>query len=123
MTPEQIKAVLEANGLSDNAANTLHSWRCEHPEIYGPCSCLQELVNDLAALLPEATETVEWGAKYADGRVVSCGWLDGLSERFAHGALSERPEMVLNRREAAVAVVSRVRSTTLHVTDWTEVDS
>jgi hypothetical protein len=22
--------------------NSLHSWRCEHPDIYGPCGCVAE---------------------------------------------------------------------------------
>ena len=50
-TREQIAEVLRGIGLSDlpdEYDSSIHSWRCEHPETYGPCDCFQELVRELA---------------------------------------------------------------------------
>lgn len=50
---DEISRVLRENGLTDRPDlfdSSIHSWRCEHVEQYGPCSCFQELVDDLAAL-------------------------------------------------------------------------
>jgi len=49
-----VEKVLRANGLSDEPAefdSNIHSWRCGHPDIYGKCSCFQELAAELLALL------------------------------------------------------------------------
>lgn len=45
-----IEAVLRGAGLSDRPweyDSSIHSWRCEHPDRYGECSCFAELVADL----------------------------------------------------------------------------
>lgn len=50
---EEIVAVLRAHGLSDRPDlydSSIHSWRCAHPDRYGPCDCFAELVSDLAKL-------------------------------------------------------------------------
>lgn len=47
---ERIDATLRGAGLTDQPRefdSNIHSWRCEHPDRYGPCSCFQELVDDL----------------------------------------------------------------------------
>lgn len=47
-----IERALRENGLSDQPDkydSSIHSWRCEHPDRYGPCTCFAELVTDLAA--------------------------------------------------------------------------
>lgn len=49
---EQIEKVLAGNGLS--GLGELHGWRCNHPEVYGECRCVSELIDDLAALFGEA---------------------------------------------------------------------
>ena len=46
-----IEAALRGAGLTDKPGefdSSIHSWRCEHPETYGPCDCFQELVRELA---------------------------------------------------------------------------
>ena len=48
---EAVEAVLRGAGLTDKPGefdSSIHSWRCEHPETYGPCDCFQELVRELA---------------------------------------------------------------------------
>ena len=51
---EEIERVMRENGLSDEPGqfdSNIHSWRCEHPDRYGPCSCFQELRDDLTRIL------------------------------------------------------------------------
>lgn len=58
-TREQIAEVLRGIGLSDlpdEYDSSIHSWRCEHPEIYGRCSCFDDAVNDLVALMSGLAE-------------------------------------------------------------------
>lgn len=42
-------SVLLEHGINGNAQDSIHSWRCDYPERYGPCTCLDDLVADLAA--------------------------------------------------------------------------
>jgi hypothetical protein len=47
-----IERVLRENGLTDRPdkyGSSIHSWRCEHPDRYGHCSCFAELVAELVA--------------------------------------------------------------------------
>lgn len=49
---EKIEAILRGAGLTDEPGEfdgNIHSWRCEHPNVYGKCDCSQSLVADLAA--------------------------------------------------------------------------
>lgn len=46
--------------LDDNAVDELHSWRCKHPDRYGPCSCKADLADELAAFVAKA-RTAAWG--------------------------------------------------------------
>lgn len=51
---DAVEQVLRANGLTDQPGtydSDIHSWRCSHPDIYGPCGCFQELRDELADLL------------------------------------------------------------------------
>lgn len=54
---EKIEAVLRGAGLSDQPGqvdSSIHSWRCEHPDRYGACTCFRELVAELVdALVPD----------------------------------------------------------------------
>lgn len=50
----EVERVLRGAGLSDNPGefdSDIHSWRCSYPDIYGPCSCFQELASELAAVV------------------------------------------------------------------------
>lgn len=70
---DTIARVLSENGVGGVDAS-LHSWRCGYPDIYGPCTCTDELVNDLArAALAAMPQPVGYGI-----RVESAGeqWLD-----------------------------------------------
>lgn len=59
----EIERVLRENGLTDRPDlydSSIHSWRCEHPDRYGPCDCFAELVADLAALFPPGSQDPVW---------------------------------------------------------------
>jgi uncharacterized Zn finger protein len=50
----EIERVLRENGLTDQPDKydgDIHSWRCSYPDIYGPCSCFAELLDDLARVM------------------------------------------------------------------------
>ena len=52
------RALIEA-GLSDRPDlydSNIHSWRCEYPDRYGHCTCLDELVDDLVTVANEPEE-------------------------------------------------------------------
>lgn len=40
----KIRAALQGEGLDSGGASP-HSWRCEHPDRYGHCTCLDEAVS------------------------------------------------------------------------------
>lgn len=48
-TTETVQRVLAEFGIEAvySGEDGIHSWRCQYPEVYGPCDCLNEL---LAAL-------------------------------------------------------------------------
>lgn len=44
-------AELRANGAEQ--CSSIHSWRCDYPDRYGPCNCMRETAEDvLAAVRP-----------------------------------------------------------------------
>jgi hypothetical protein len=54
-TENDVARVLREHGLSDRPDqfdSSIHSWRCEHPDRYGPCSCFADLVADLTRVIP-----------------------------------------------------------------------
>ena len=65
---EVIAATLIAEGGAPG--NSLHSWRCEYPDRYGPCDCVPEtagvVLDDLAAAgysvvrLPDRKDITAW---------------------------------------------------------------
>jgi len=42
---DSLRTLLVENGLSQG--DTLHGWRCDHPDRYGECECLEELIEEL----------------------------------------------------------------------------
>ena len=67
---ERIARVLEGQGLTahpDQYDSNIHGWRCEHPDIYGPCSCFEELV---AAVLPIVEAEVRAAVEERESRQV-----------------------------------------------------
>lgn len=48
-----------AKALLDNGAepgNSIHSWRCEHPDHYGPCNCVAEVAAEVVDALLGGTD-------------------------------------------------------------------
>jgi hypothetical protein len=61
---DRLEAALRGAGLSDDPGqfdSDMHSWRCKYPDIYGPCSCFSDLLDDLlnAAKTPAPTTAGE----------------------------------------------------------------
>lgn len=52
-----VKSILRENGVGD-PGSALHSWRCSHPDRYGPCDCFQELADDLNRTNDGALENI-----------------------------------------------------------------
>lgn len=64
----------------------------------------------------------EWGVRYQDGSVTSCGYMDGLSEQFARSAMTPDQRFVV-RREVPVSVVFRERTIFDDaLTEWADPD-
>jgi hypothetical protein len=45
-----IEEVLRANGITDRPEefdSDIHSWRCSYPDIYGRCTCFDDLIEEL----------------------------------------------------------------------------
>lgn len=75
-----------------------------------------------AGLIPEATTRVEWGVRYPNGAVSSCGWMDGFSESAARNALAPDPlVMALGQRPEVVVCRTRITHAD-HVTEWEVVE-
>jgi len=84
---QQIAGALIAEGAGPG--NSIHSWRCEYPDIYGPCDCVNETAQEVArAVLPlveaqvaplrarlDAVEALQWPHK-ADVFTDGTQWCD-----------------------------------------------
>jgi hypothetical protein len=47
---ESIRAAVKVlNDGGGQPGSGLHSWRCEHPDRYGPCTCVAEVASDVVA--------------------------------------------------------------------------
>lgn len=99
MNGPDVEGVLRGAGLTDEPGkydSDIHSWRCSHPDIYGPCSCFQELVADLRA------EVRAWLESDGAVKIIARGWyLDPdwhkgpeSSARAALAALAEQVAQV-----------------------------
>lgn len=42
-----VSLTLIANGVGPVGPDSMHSWRCEYPDRYGPCECFAETVTDI----------------------------------------------------------------------------
>lgn len=78
----------------------------------------------LAAHPPEASEQhVEWGVRWPDGSITSCGWMDGPSEGWARKSLLPNERFVNPTQQVGEAVVRRTRTIYAdRVTEWVAVD-
>lgn len=93
---------LRAGGLTDKPDeydSDIHSWRCRYPDIYGPCSCFQELLSDLAAALSPVLAQVQKD----EPEVAFEGWHYGVQwpEDSPHWAASGPVEYPHPRYEQA----------------------
>ena len=43
---ETLTTFFAEQGVSE-PGNSLHSWRCEYPDRYGECACVEEMITDL----------------------------------------------------------------------------
>ena len=46
-----VKNVLGEYGISGKYNGGPHTWRCERPDVYGECTCIDDLVKDLLTIL------------------------------------------------------------------------
>lgn len=64
---DKVRAVLVSAGLSDRPDlydSSIHSWRCEHPDRYSHCTCLDDLVDDLTTLVRDIAAAHRAGPAY-----------------------------------------------------------
>ena len=53
---ELVAKVLIQEGAAPG--NSLHGWRCEYPERYGPCDCVKQTAQRIVSTLQEADATL-----------------------------------------------------------------
>lgn len=52
----------------DEAGRGIHSWRCEYPDRYGPCDCVEGFARDASARLADVLIAAGWTKpRTADG--------------------------------------------------------
>ena len=79
---EALSNALTENGISEGV-DGLHGWRCAHPDRYGPCTCVAELLDDLAAALAPLIE-----ARVREARAEA---LTDASDAWTQGAWASTP--------------------------------
>lgn len=50
---DRLARALLDNGLDADGTGCIHGWRCDYPDLYGPCGCYSELLDDLVAAAEE----------------------------------------------------------------------
>jgi hypothetical protein len=50
---ERVAAIVAKTLLDEGCqpGSSIHSWRCEHPDRYGECTCVSEVAEEVAAAL------------------------------------------------------------------------
>lgn len=63
-----VAEVVERVLLDEGAApgSSIHSWRCEHPDRYGDCTCVAEIAQEIAAALTARDDTAGGGGALTD---------------------------------------------------------
>lgn len=86
---EVVRGVLRDHGLEQGGGG-LHSWRCDHPDRYGECDCLDELLADLhAALTPiRAAERQEAARKAAESALRGAARAVLIDDQFRASTIS-----------------------------------
>src|SRR5699024_12369131 len=72
---EDVRGVLEGAGLTDRPeeyGDGIHAWRCAHPDRYGRCDCLSDLIDDLTHPRRER-EAAAWADGQASGEPGAAG--------------------------------------------------
>jgi hypothetical protein len=46
-----VKGTLAEYGISGTSNDGPHTWRCEYPERYGACTCIDDLTKDIVSAL------------------------------------------------------------------------
>lgn len=72
-----IRDVLLDYGASPGGS--LHSWRCEHPDRYGPCTCVAEVVAAVVAAIRamDAETLADLIGGYVEKALATATWRDG----------------------------------------------
>lgn len=42
--------------VGGDPGNSIHGWRCEHPERYGKCDCVEQIARTILAALERPAE-------------------------------------------------------------------
>lgn len=51
MTEDELRRVLIEQGVDGyEGEGGIHSWRCHYPDMYGPCTCFQDVIEAILAL-------------------------------------------------------------------------
>jgi rubredoxin len=83
------------------------------------------MTDDLDRPTPDhagAEEFTEWGVRWPDGSITSCGWMDGPSEGWARKSLHPNERFVNPTQQVGEAIVRRTRIRYPDtVTEWEEV--
>jgi hypothetical protein len=80
-------------GEGGGPGDSLHSWRCEYPDIYGPCDCVAETVRELWDAVAEGlglSEEMAEGCHVCAG-LVPCDRYDEHRRRLVSDPLEPQP--------------------------------
>lgn len=62
---ERIRTALRAEGFDTDGANPHRSWRCEEPERYGHCTCLDETTDRVLGAIKDPGTITRAAQEYA----------------------------------------------------------
>lgn len=97
---EAALTALRENGLSDGNDGNPHSWRCGHPDRYGPCECATETGDDiLTALAPFVADRERQAAARALRDAAGCNHEDHWTD-IALGGIDYVRSWLLARAES-----------------------
>lgn len=91
MADPRVEAVAEAL-RAEGADTNIHGWRCEYPDRYGPCDCVQETAEEVVSALDayerEHESALDAPCPHRGDAAVSCSEVNGTTVRRALGEAS-----------------------------------